>query len=350
MITMNNWMNNLDDRLLLKQIIMPGSHDAAVDRTSIKKVVVPTTHTLTQEFGIEGQCIVGSRFFDIRLEGKGKYVGDEIVGFHKTLNMGATGRSAREILHEVYSFLKDNPSEFVILRFTHMSENTGIIDVIKNHHLFKDRINGERMLYTGTGNLVNHPINGMRGKAILIFEEEKFKTALKMNTQSQGFHCFRKYSQNNLKPINGIVTCGGFTSNSDISVVFDNKLGKVSKFARGAIPVVGKFLISDKGQKQKLKEHEKHRKDHLFVLSWTQTGGNIEANTTSSTGGSHSELEKILISYLKGQGQNHAMPNVISMDFVHTHSCEKIVNLNFDAEYMPTEKVLTRKRSNAMIS
>lgn len=329
---------------------MPGSHDAAVDRTSIKKagLILPTTFSLTQEFGIEGQCIVGSRFFDIRLEGKGKYVGDTIVGFHKTAGLGATGRSAREILNEVYSFLKKNPSEFVILRFSHTSEKTGIIDVIKNHQIFKDKINGERMVYTGTGNLVNHRISQMRGKVILIFEEEKFEQALKMNPQNEGFHGYRKYKQDSLKAIHGIVTCGGFTSNSDINVVFDNKLGKVSAFVKGKIPL-GKFLISDKGQKQKLEEHGKHRQDHLFVLSWTQTGGNIEDNTTKIKGSSHSELETILIQYLKSASQIRAIPNVISMDFVHTHSCEKIVNLNFDQAYKPEAKeIVTRNRSNAV--
>jgi hypothetical protein len=349
---MKNWMGNISDDLLLKDIIMPGSHDAGMSKenVSITGVIVGTTTGLagiasfgalgyvankgfkglgcTHDFPILGQCNAGSRFFDVRLtRSLGKTITHHTAGDSYTVG-GTTGQTGLSILDDVYTFLSSNQSEFVILRVSHTyDKETGKIFIkeLESHPLSTNK-----MLCTSNANLANKKIGALRGTAIIIFEEKLFfgrkdgKMPLMWESDQiyRGFHAFRQIKNDEAKKhwygttqpdqekiasfkkeVCGIMTCGNFSNDKDIKVVL-------------------------KGQEKRVLSHIKHcntYKDHLFVISWTQTGGNVRDNTMSKSG-SHAKLND-LFSMLRKYDTNY-WPQVISMDFVNEESCTLIVALN----------------------
>lgn len=69
MIDLTLWSSTLNDDRLLKQVTLPGSHDATIydggdfDKTGISQYVVSKALSITQSGSIGDQCRMGSRFF-----------------------------------------------------------------------------------------------------------------------------------------------------------------------------------------------------------------------------------------------------------------------------------------------
>ena len=306
---MNNWMSDLDDDKTLTKIVMPGSHDATifVDSTEAEnhKVVQITTMfaseetTVCQDRSIYKQCVAGSRFFDIRL----KMYDGLVRGYHTPKdwsNKGAFGAEAESILDDVDTFLTENTREFVILRISHTSMNSGIVGIISGHPIF-----GKVYKNDYAQNIVTLPIKDLRGKVICIFDKKEFSTVL---NPSRGILSFSKFDKKNIIT-KGIVTCGEYSNESAIRNVIAKQLERTN-------------------------EHKDHEKMfHMFVFYWTQTGGNIEEHTkklmkikAQASGGTHDNTDRIC-STLKYNHSQH-FPSVIMYDFVNSETSEKIVNLN----------------------
>ena len=114
---MTAWMGALSDDLKLREIAMPGSHDAGVYREASKKagfLPIPRSWTTCQSTSVLEQCEAGSRFFDVRL----KVSGTSIRAHHTKKGQGAVGESWDSTLESVSAFLEAHPSECVILRLT----------------------------------------------------------------------------------------------------------------------------------------------------------------------------------------------------------------------------------------
>lgn len=308
-MAMNDWMSALDDDKKLTNIVMPGSHDATIfvdpNEPETHKVLLITTRlasegtTVCQDRSIYKQCLAGSRFFDIRL----KLYDGVVRGYHTPAdwsNLGAFGDEAESILDDVNKFLTENSREFVILRISHTSMDSGIVGIISGHPIF-DKV--YKNVYAQ--NVVTLPISDLRGKVICIFDEKEFSSVL---NPSRGVLSFSKFKEKNIIT-RGIVTCGEYSNESAIRNVIEKQIERTN-------------------------EHKNHEKMfHIFVFYWTQTGGNIEEHTkklmkikAQASGGTHDNTDHMCSKLKYEHSQN--MPSVIMYDFVNSETSEKIVNLN----------------------
>jgi hypothetical protein len=328
---MSLWSVSLRGDTQLKDITMPGSHDAGIYPGDVSQTgpgSISLKRSLTQSGSIYEQCMAGSRFFDVRF----KEESGAVRAYHQTAGMGALGGTDDKILADVAKFLSSRGSEFVILRISHTKESTGILQKILSSPLASK-------LYKGSGNIALTPISALRGKAICIFDSDDFSAA--SLTQTAGFHPFAKYSGGG--GVVGLQTCGKYANDNSIRNVISSQLGHTH-------------------------QHKDHPRDHLFVLYWTQTGGYVEDNTRKpvneakalekhrATGGAHHNMDYMLsmlqgggskygetFTYTKGawtkkqtitvqpttwQDRRDHFPNVIMYDFVNAETSNKIVTLN----------------------
>lgn len=102
------WMKDLKDDVKLKDILIPGSHDAGTYS------MAPTTGlnligkaAQAQEMDIYNQAKVGSRYFDVRV----RAVNNDVVINHGVVN----GCKVSVVLNSFLKFIDENPSEIIIL-------------------------------------------------------------------------------------------------------------------------------------------------------------------------------------------------------------------------------------------
>ena len=318
---MSAWMAALPNHLTLRDITMPGSHDAGVYKDSMSKTgvigsILPKSLSACQDRSIMEQCEAGSRFFDIRL----KASKTSIRAHHTTKGQGAIGESWDSTLESVSAFLDAHPSEFVILRLTKPAG--GAKDEIIQK-LVDSSLTTNKLYKSNTfPNFADVTLQQVRGKAICAFDPKEFAVL----HSTLGMHPFYRYEDG---VHFGLITCGKYSDKKNIKKVID-------------------------GQVAKLDDHADHGGYHLFVLYWTQTGGSVESNTKSTkqeeqrqkgriSGGSHHNIDylKYLIASGKdlhtGQakfavtdqrGRRNVMPNVIMYDFVNPTTSKEIVSLN----------------------
>ncbi len=337
------WMRDLPDDKWLRQIVMPGSHDAGVYGTA--QVILRTTslvkreYTVCQHSDFSKQATAGSRFFDCRVffrklpqaERAGKQLygkaGQATQKYENTLGhfarekvkgaaqpkMGGFGGTLAVIVRDALEFVLAHPTEFIILRFSHTYHPTECV------HEIKDIIADQRYanaVFKEQGNLATRRIGDLRGKVIMVFDEQ-FNHHI---TPTEGILRFKKYSDG-LTNISGLATCGTFSSSL-----------KMSKVHEGAIGAVNKHLA--------------HPPDpgHLHFVYWQQTGGIIGEKDVFKTtvaarepgkqwsGGAHANLADFAAELKRIYDNNgHRMPaNVVSHDFVTAQTCERIIRLNPD--------------------
>ena len=99
----SQWMDFLSDDAALRNIVIPGSHDAG-------SVTMPSAAE-TQNSYIRTQLLYGVRYFDIRVQKKPR----GLVIFHGPVS----GQPFADVLESVKAFLETHPSETVILDFQH---------------------------------------------------------------------------------------------------------------------------------------------------------------------------------------------------------------------------------------
>ena len=111
-----NWMADITDSALVKEIVIPGSHDAGTS----------TLNWLgkTQEAEIGTQLEMGTRYFDLRVRKKN----DKLFIYHGPL----TGAEFEPILQSFKNFLVNHPTETVILDFQHFdASNDDVAALVK---------------------------------------------------------------------------------------------------------------------------------------------------------------------------------------------------------------------------
>jgi hypothetical protein len=318
------WMRDLNDNKLLRQIVMPGSHDAGVYgtvQTIIRtSLLVKASYTVCQHSDFFKQALCGSRFFDCRVFLRKTPVGTENRLGHFAMEkvpksnrpaLGGYGGALDAILLQALEFVLSNPSEFIILRFSHTYHPTECINQIKQVIKSQPRFNNA--VYKLTGNIAVKRIGELRGKLIMVFDE-KFNHHI---TPTEGIHRFMKY-KDGLSHIDGLATCGTFAQSM--------KMGDVHKAAVGAV-----------------NKHVQHPGDpgvgHLHFVYWQQTAGAFGEKdvfkTTSApsqgaawSGGAHANLGAFMDELKKMDTKGRMPANVISHDFVTAETCSKIIGLN----------------------
>jgi len=108
----SDWMANVDGKLKLNQINIPGTHDSAT--YSVNKFETFFTDRIqdsqTQDKSIMEQLEIGVRYFDIRLANiKGT---DDILISHSGIDCGI---SFKEVLNDCRKFLSDHKTETIII-------------------------------------------------------------------------------------------------------------------------------------------------------------------------------------------------------------------------------------------
>jgi hypothetical protein len=321
-------MRQIPDTKWLRQIVLPGSHDAGVYGTAqtITRGVPgflsnPKNSIVCQHSDFGRQAMAGSRFFDCRVflrkttdaatgakvtEQKLGHFFKEKVPLSKQPAMGGYGGALTAVVGQALDFVIANPSEFIILRFSHTYHPTECVNAIR--HVIAGNPAYPGALYTQTGNIATKTIGSLRGRVIMVFDE-KFNHHI---TPGQGIHRFKKFSAD-AEHIDGLATCGAFASSSDISKVHADTLRAVAKHRTDHLGTPG----------------------HLHFIYWQQTGGDVYKNTTAPTkegkqwsGGAHSVLGDFLHELWLQSTEAVKPANVISHDFVTADTCSKIIRLN----------------------
>jgi uncharacterized lipoprotein YehR (DUF1307 family) len=99
-----SWMDNIKDDTLIKDIVIPGSHDAG----TMGMIYAAETQSAT----IQKQLKDGVRYFDIRVEKRSNM---ELVIYHSV----AKGQSFKTVCDDILKFMGTNSTELVILDFQH---------------------------------------------------------------------------------------------------------------------------------------------------------------------------------------------------------------------------------------
>jgi hypothetical protein len=330
------WMKELSDAKLLRQIVMPGSHDAGVYGTAQTVLraspLVKNEYVVCQHSDFSRQATAGSRFFDCRVffqkipqgerqspDQKYKNVlghfAKEKQKTSKEPTMGGYGGALAAVLGQALDFVIANTTEFIILRFSHTYHPTECINEIKQ--IVKSKPTYQGAVYKDPGNIAMRRVGDLRGKVIMVFDE-KFNHHI---TPTEGVHRFSKYKEGSSN-IDGLATCGTFASSMDMKKVHGETMTAVENH---------------------LKNHPGDGAGHLHFIYWQQTQKNpfgekdIYKTTTASkqpgkewSGGAHANLGD-LMSELDAKRQssgNRLAVNVLSHDFVDAGTCEKIIKLN----------------------
>ncbi|MDL4842525.1 phosphatidylinositol-specific phospholipase C [Aquibacillus rhizosphaerae] len=98
----SSWMNSIDDSRSLSSLSIPGTHDSGA-------IYEPIYNTAKcQDLNIAEQLSIGVRYLDIR----NRHYENSFDIYHGPISQNQT---FDDVLHDVYSFLDDNPSETILM-------------------------------------------------------------------------------------------------------------------------------------------------------------------------------------------------------------------------------------------
>ena len=103
----STWMSSVNDEAFIKDIVLPGSHDAGTEGMFYAGC--------TQKYSVADQLDRGVRYFDLRVNKKG----NDLFIFHSILD----GDPFSDVVRDLSSFMKTHPTEFVVLDFQHFKNN-----------------------------------------------------------------------------------------------------------------------------------------------------------------------------------------------------------------------------------
>jgi hypothetical protein len=173
------WMENIlfpaKATLTLKDIVIPGSHDAGMSAlngiggTQGNSSINPC-NTLTQTQNIGKQLNAGIRMFDIRV---GRFK-NAIYTKHSASDCmaesigGGYGERFKDIVDSVKAFLNRNRKEFIILTFSHFCPTEAPAAKVADS-LF--RALGAQYIYNNRGKSIDQvKLNDLAGKVLITFE------------------------------------------------------------------------------------------------------------------------------------------------------------------------------------
>lgn len=271
----------------LREISIPGSHDAGMSQMTGGTYFAGESNTLTQELSILGQLQVGSRYFDIRpVLGNGK--GEYYTGHYSQVTgswQGTNGQSIKSIIQDVNEFTKTN-KELIILNLSH-DLNTEVGN--RSYRAFNqkewdtlfEQLKGINDLYvTHDPNVdltrikLNDYIGGNKAAVVIVVRPSDKGTTLGAYA-NQGFYLGKNFEV--------------YDKYSDT-----NSLKKMS---------------SD--QLQKMQDHQ----GSYFLLSWTLTQGGLQAfSGTPSILNLSKKANSDLYNIILNKSTKQCFPNIMYLD------------------------------------
>lgn len=118
----NNWMSGLSDKTKLCDINIPGTHDSGTTFTS---AVISGAIASCQDDTIPEQLEKGVRYLDIRCDSNLDINHGGVLCYTKAWTVPKNKLTFNKLLDNVEKFLKDNPSETVILQIKKEGKDKG---------------------------------------------------------------------------------------------------------------------------------------------------------------------------------------------------------------------------------
>ncbi|MDR7875618.1 phosphatidylinositol-specific phospholipase C [Yersinia mollaretii] len=119
-----NWMGKLNDSMLLSNISITGTHNSA----AIFPFMIPTGQIQTQLWDIDIQLNNGIRFLDIKC----RLIEDVLALYHSDVYLN---QNLSDILTSCLVFIKNNPTEFIILSIKQEGDDGKFHDVLLKSYL-----------------------------------------------------------------------------------------------------------------------------------------------------------------------------------------------------------------------
>lgn len=317
MVALNEWMSVIH-HTKLKDIVMPGSHDAGMSVVHGKRGVghfAKQSTMITQDLDITGQLACGTRFFDLRVYNWGKFSAELYTGhFSEGLvkgkaDIGGYGQKLEEVLTQVKAFLDQNNSETVILKFSHMTHKNAkkVRDAVItqcNDYLYQIRHKKQAIPLKD--------LHTFRKKIVAIFDKSlPFDEADK----SDKIHSFKSYKPSTKPDANNppiandmprIILWGEYANKSTYAPMYEDQKAKMD--LRGTLWNTASQV------------------PHLYQLYWTITGAvkNIATITAPAT----SKFEKNWVKIAREVPGRKHFPQLVVYDFVNKTQNRLIVNKN----------------------
>lgn len=161
--------------LTLKDIVIPGAHDAGMSVLSatggIQRSTINECNTLTQLYPVGQQLEMGIRMFDLRVG----ILNEKLYTKHCSSNCmeeaigGGYGESLPAIVNSLRSFLEKHSKEFILISFTHFCDKE--ISAPQLGEWLRDSLGKEWIFdpspYKNIGEI---PLHQLSGKVLLAFE------------------------------------------------------------------------------------------------------------------------------------------------------------------------------------
>lgn len=311
-----NWLSSISDDTRIKNIMMPGSHDAGMSELHHTNLIAGFNMGAirTQKNSIYEQLLCGCRYFDIRVD----YDHEELVSYHRPDEfpkkmLGANGQSISDIFLQASDFLQKYNSEFVIFKISHFRD----FDDHEPSYTARKMIDyAAKSIYVFKGESKEseyqlHEIKKceLAGKILLIYADEK--------CMGESYYDCTK----------------GVFKYHDVETevpetIPANQMNVFDKFANKSV-----YEDMKNDQLEKWEKNAGYYNTKLFLLSWTMTLQGIESATGSIeilAKEANGELESELKKARNDTVVQYKMPNIVYIDFVDSALCNAIIKQSFE--------------------
>lgn len=343
-MAMNNFLSDFQDKQL-KDLIVPGSHDAGLSQFDGWNFQKSLTVTQNRTVGEQANC--GSRFFDIRVTIRNgvartvhQYDPKKLFGDGRRrefTSTGGVGEHFDSVMGQLGRFVCQNRTEFVVARIAHIIDGPGTVDAIQEWMGMNCGCCGQpniNHVYQGFGNIAEKKVGDLSGKVIFLIES--IALGGMAEPHKKGFQILHQSKKRGtiVNPSAGLSMCGEYSNSNDLNDIV-------------------------RRQTKRYCEHDDHKGSapaHLYCLYWTATKGNIEENTERVINPNFAKVEEMMadmdlkknsrfsrVGAIRSKEQLDdadrcrlrvalapcSIPNVIFLDFVDEDKCKKVVSWNW---------------------
>ncbi len=282
-----NWMDRIRDDVKINEIIIPGSHDAGTyNMTYLGR---------TQGYSIKDQLIMGTRYFDLRVN----KTDDDYYLYHEFFD----GEKFLDALIDLKDFIQENPSELLILDFQHFKNNSedDVIKLIEKYLVKEDLVVKNQTLDSDLKYVSELTLGKVRGKCLILFGHHDELT-------NEVDYLFSRNNDN----------CDKLNQSLNSCYISEYQKMSSKKFIEIGLTYYYQ-QIQDKIKTENYKG--------LFVLQGQLTDGYLIFGPYSREKQHHKNMDKFINNLINNQ-EYLQLTNIIMRDFLTDEKCELIISLN----------------------